>query len=101
VLLADAPTGTPPSRTAFWKASGTSKGIHSLHRLHVVTAGASCAACHNAHGISPLAGQNARLVDFDVSVVKPGSKGAIRFQPGSCNLTCHNKKHDETPTFSY
>jgi hypothetical protein len=74
-----------------------------LHAIHVVGASAPCSVCHDAHGVSSDAGnerENAHLVSFDLSVVRP-ARGA---QPGytssgpssgSCNLTCHGRAHDD------
>jgi hypothetical protein len=69
-----------------------------LHRRHVVDASAPCSACHSAHGVSPLTGtaeNNAHLVDFDLSVVRPlgGGRPYASAGPrrGSCNLTCHGR----------
>lgn len=73
-----------------------------LHRRHVVDRAAACATCHAAHGVSIDAGnarENAHLVSFNLTVVSPdrgprptyASEGPRR---GSCNLTCHNVRHD-------
>ncbi|HTN54445.1 MAG TPA: cytochrome c3 family protein [Anaeromyxobacter sp.] len=79
-----------------------SAGTTALHGLHAgVTVNAPCSACHNAHGISATSGSpqtNAHLIDFDVSIVKPGSAGIIGYQAlgpgsGSCTLSCHGKDH--------
>jgi predicted CXXCH cytochrome family protein len=61
-----------------------------------------CSTCHAAHGVSAQAGTadaNAHLVDFDVSIVRPGSGGLRRYQTlgvgaGSCTLSCHDHDHD-------
>ncbi len=74
-----------------------------LHRSHVVDASAPCSACHDAHGVSSDAGndrENAHLVSFDVSIVRPGPGGRSRYTSdgpsrGSCNLTCHGRAHDD------
>jgi predicted CXXCH cytochrome family protein len=71
-----------------------------LHRRHVVDQLAPCSACHSAHGVSAQGGtmlNNAHLVDFDLSIVhaapgRPYTSTGPR--TGSCNLTCHGKKHD-------
>jgi len=73
----------------------------SLHARHVQGQATPCSACHNAHGVSALAGNavnNARLVDFDVSIVQPNSRGLRQYlsrgmASGSCNLTCHGTEH--------
>jgi predicted CXXCH cytochrome family protein len=75
-----------------------------LHNLHVVRARASCAACHDAHGISRAQGNSrnhSNLVNFDRSVVQPVSGGLgsrIEFEDlgryrGSCTLSCHSVAH--------
>ena len=73
-----------------------------LHRRHVVDQQTPCATCHAAHGVSATAGtptQNAHLIDFDVSVVRPSRTGALEYdrrgpRSGSCALTCHGAAHD-------
>ncbi len=75
------------------------------HRRHVVLSATPCSACHNAHGISAAAGSpanNAHLVDFDVSIVKPSSRGVRRYTSagtgaGSCAVSCHGRDHLDTP----
>lgn len=73
------------------------------HRAHIVDQRASCATCHNAHGIDPAGGNavnNANLMDFDLSVVAPNSgNGQLEFisTPGlddTCTLRCHGHDHD-------
>ncbi len=73
------------------------------HRRHVVDSVTPCSACHNSHGISALAGNpvnNAHLVDFDVSIVRPNARGLRQYtsrgyRTGSCALTCHGRVHDD------
>jgi predicted CXXCH cytochrome family protein len=88
VLLAD---GSVPDqrRSAF-----------PLHGSHL-RAGATCATCHDAHGVSAQAaaqGGGAHLVSFDVSVVQPLSSvlryESSGFRSGSCTLTCHDHPHE-------
>ncbi|MHB8878129.1 MAG: cytochrome c3 family protein [Myxococcaceae bacterium] len=76
------------------------------HRRHVVEQATPCTVCHAAHGVSSAQGNpvnNAHLVDFDVSVVRPtrnGSRYPYRSEGarrGTCSLTCHGTTHDETP----
>lgn len=75
-----------------------------LHSVHIVRGRASCAACHDAHGISRTQGNSqshSNLINFDLSVVQPaggGLGGRIEFvdrgiQRGSCTLTCHGVTH--------
>jgi len=76
-----------------------------LHSQHIVRGRASCAACHDAHGISRLqAGgrsDHTNLINFDLSVVQPASGGLgnrIEYKDlgprrGSCTLTCHGVVH--------
>jgi cytochrome c553 len=80
----------------------------NLHTLHVAGRtpgdGAPCTACHASHGVSPVQGNpvnNAHLVDFDVSIVKKGKGGVMRYtsagyRAGSCALSCHGVEHDDT-----
>jgi len=73
----------------------------TLHRRHVVDQGAPCTACHASHGVSALQGNpvnNAHLVNFDVSIVRPSSQGLLQYttrgsRSGSCALSCHGKDH--------
>jgi predicted CXXCH cytochrome family protein len=79
-----------------------SGGGHSGH----LRAGASCAACHDPHGVStstgpgPIAGDGTRLVNFDTRTVQPlpGSTypSFTRTGPftGTCTLVCHGVVHD-------
>jgi hypothetical protein len=75
-----------------------------LHSEHIVRGRASCAACHDPHGISRIQGNSrnhSNLINFDRSVVQPasGALGArIEFvdngpQRGSCTLRCHGVTH--------
>jgi predicted CXXCH cytochrome family protein len=74
---------------------------HGLHAGPKVNA--SCATCHDSHGVSAQAGtetENAHLINFDTDVVKP-VRGVRRYQrgglgSGSCNLTCHGHDHGTT-----
>ena len=73
-----------------------------LHGTHVVSDGAPCTACHTSHGVpSPYGNRinNARLIDFDVSIVTVTPTGQRKYQQngrraGTCSLTCHGKQHD-------
>lgn len=74
-----------------------------LHSEHIVRGRASCATCHDAHGVSRTQGNSqnhSNLINFDLNVVRPaGSAGArIVFEDrgtyqGSCTLTCHGVTH--------
>jgi hypothetical protein len=80
-----------------------------FHRRHVVDNASACATCHDGHGVSIDAGnsrENAHLISFNTSVVTPNTDARPVYssdgpRAGSCNLTCHNKKHDGGPTFRY
>ena len=75
------------------------------HVSHVATDSAPCSACHDWHGVSVLSGNpinNAHLINFDVSIVRPNLKGVLQYQTtgvghGSCALSCHNVDHDNRP----
>jgi predicted CXXCH cytochrome family protein len=80
-----------------------------LHRRHVVERSAPCSACHAAHGISREAGNernNAHLISFDLTIVRPGvGTGPARYDSsgprhGSCALTCHGVTHGPASTAS-
>jgi predicted CXXCH cytochrome family protein len=74
-------------------------GLHQRHLTGPLAT--SCSTCHAAHGVAQqagAAGEHAHLVDFDVSVVRPGPAGLRRYQSlgprrGSCALSCHGKEH--------
>ncbi|HZZ83301.1 MAG TPA: cytochrome c3 family protein [Anaeromyxobacteraceae bacterium] len=81
----------------------SSQSSFSLHRRHVVDQSAPCSACHNAHGVAPTAGtpqNNAHLIDFDLSIVRPLPNGMMRYTSngssggGTCSLTCHGSQHN-------
>ncbi len=76
-----------------------------LHRLHIVDNRSSCAACHDAHGISSLQGSrmnNTHLINFDASAVLPNpDNGRLEFRDngvlaGTCTLRCHGVTHDNS-----
>lgn len=82
----------------------SSRSSFPQHAVHVVRSATPCSACHNAHGISAAAGNpinNAHLVDFDVSIVRPNSLGVRRYvgagTGGSCSVSCHGRDHRDTP----
>jgi len=63
------------------------------HREHVVDQRAACSTCHDPHGSSA-----AMLVNFDLSIVAPNSRGQLQFirtSPGhgTCSLRCHGQDH--------
>jgi predicted CXXCH cytochrome family protein len=74
-----------------------------LHGRHVRDASTPCTACHDPHGVSSLRGNpvnNAHLIDFDVSIVKPNSRGSLSYtsrglRSGSCSMRCHGVEHQE------
>jgi predicted CXXCH cytochrome family protein len=76
-------------------------GSFKYHYKHVVSVRTSCNVCHDPHGISSTQGNstnNARLINFQTTVVTP-SGGILRFikNPGgggSCQLICHGKDHN-------
>jgi len=70
------------------------------HNKHIVSERTPCNVCHDPHGISSTQGtaaNNARLINFDTSIV--GLSGGVRrwtqTSPGrgSCTLTCHGANH--------
>jgi predicted CXXCH cytochrome family protein len=71
------------------------------HRRHVVDQATPCSACHDAHGVSAMAGSvlnNAHLVAFDLSIVRAAPTGVLRYEAagqrgGTCTLTCHDVTH--------
>jgi predicted CXXCH cytochrome family protein len=73
------------------------------HLLHVVTERTPCNVCHDPHGISSSQGgtatNNSKLINFDISVVRPNSAGQLRFvstglNHGQCYLLCHGQDHN-------
>lgn len=72
------------------------------HERHIVEERTSCSVCHDAHGIDYGQGNsvnNARLMNFDVSVVEPDPvTGRLEYRStgmgsGECFLRCHNVDH--------
>jgi hypothetical protein len=74
-----------------------------LHSDHIVRGRSSCAACHDAHGISRTQGSarnHSNLINFDLNVVRPAGAATSRvlfedlgMYQGSCTLTCHGVVH--------
>ena len=55
----------------------------SEHPRHIVSERTSCNVCHDPHGISGTQGNstnNSKLVNFDLTIVKPSSSGQLRFE---------------------
>jgi predicted CXXCH cytochrome family protein len=72
------------------------------HKKHIEGEKASCATCHDPHGISSAQGNstnNAHLINFNTLEVQPSNSGKLEFidlgqRRGKCYLKCHNKNHD-------
>lgn len=68
------------------------------HREHIVDQNTACSTCHDPHASSaPM------LVNFDMSIVAPNSRGQVQFTRigpghGTCSLRCHGSVH---VNFSY
>lgn len=81
-------------------------GPFKYHMKHIVEYRTPCNVCHDPHGISATQGNatnNSKLINFDVSVVKPNSSGILRYEStslnrGRCYLSCHGSNHNP---FSY
>jgi len=95
------------SDTSFQKkASGRTTASGGGHSGHL-SARASCAACHDAHGVNVTAGSfpggsgdHTSLINFDIQTVQPlpGSRTPdfrkIGTYSGSCTLVCHGVTHN-------
>jgi predicted CXXCH cytochrome family protein len=74
-----------------------------VHRVHVFDEGTPCSTCHDPHGVSATQGNfttNLRLLNWNTALVKPDSKGRMRWERstpghGRCYLTCHGEDHFE------
>ncbi|AYH42406.1 cytochrome c3 family protein [Azoarcus sp. DN11] len=74
----------------------------TVHRKHVVSIRTPCSACHDPHGISSTQGNvtnNSRLINWDISIVKPNSSGLLKWERtsaghGRCYMSCHNDNHN-------
>ncbi|HEY6002432.1 MAG TPA: cytochrome c3 family protein [Anaeromyxobacter sp.] len=81
----------------------SARSAFPLHATHVRNDGAPCSACHAAHGVSSASGTvqgNAHLIDFDLSIVRPGSAAPYSStgpRSGSCTLMCHGHAHKASP----
>ena len=72
------------------------------HDKHIRGEDAPCSACHDPHGISATQGNsfnNTHLINFDVNIVSPNSRGLLMFEDlgtfrGRCYLSCHGENHD-------
>jgi predicted CXXCH cytochrome family protein len=99
VLLA---TGATSQTSTFLGKPRDQNDSGNLHYRHVSQQSTPCTACHASHGVSTTQGNpvnNAHLVDFDVSIVKPNAQGALRYTSngpasGSCAVSCHGYEHD-------
>lgn len=76
-------------------------GSFKFHYKHVISANASCSACHDPHGVST----NTHLINFDAAIVSgaTGTSGGPTYidtggNSGTCSLNCHNKNH---PNWTY
>lgn len=71
------------------------------HQGHIERVKTSCSVCHEGHGIDYTRGNatnNAHLINFDTSVVKP-LNGLLEYEStgprkGNCTLMCHGFAHD-------
>lgn len=84
------------------RASILNNESYSGHRLHIVDQRASCATCHDAHGISSAQGTptgNSHLINLATSTVTPDPvTGRLEFRDlglfsGECFLSCHGHAH--------
>jgi predicted CXXCH cytochrome family protein len=101
---------TPESATAYalcYKCHDRTKLIGAgsafvRHGQHIRDLSTPCNVCHDPHGISSTQGNstnNSKLINFDLSVVRPSSSGQLKFvsagtNRGSCYLTCHGSNHN-------
>ncbi|MCC6680318.1 MAG: hypothetical protein IT445_05385 [Phycisphaeraceae bacterium] len=80
------------------RSSILSNQSYAGHSLHVVDQHASCATCHDPHGVE----RNSNLINFDTDVVAPAASGQGPTYmdqgafSGSCTLSCHGKDHQDT-----
>lgn len=72
------------------------------HDKHIRNLRTPCNVCHDPHGISATQGNptnNARLINFNTSVVTQSSSGLLHWEStgrfsGLCYLRCHGKNHN-------
>ncbi len=73
------------------------------HSRHIQQQRVSCAVCHDPHGIDQVRGSalnNAHLINFDLSVVRPDpASGRLEYRSlgpraGECFLSCHGSVHN-------
>ena len=72
------------------------------HKKHIVDQRTPCNVCHDPHGVNGAQGNptnNAKLINFDTSVVTPNSAGLLKYVSngpgrGSCYLRCHGDNHN-------
>jgi hypothetical protein len=66
------------------------------HHQHISDVKASCATCHDPHGVAT----NTNLINFDRDVVLPANNGMgptftdTGARHGTCTLKCHGRNHD-------
>ena len=72
------------------------------HSKHIVDQHTPCSICHDSHGIASAQGNstnNARLINFDNSVVLPLADGtrasytSTGARAGTCTMLCHGVEH--------
>ena len=75
-------------------------GSFRLHNKHVVGERAPCNVCHDPHGVGSAgsATRNARLINFQTSVVTPSGSALywerVGTTGGRCYLVCHGENHN-------
>jgi predicted CXXCH cytochrome family protein len=100
--VAESPTAYALCYNCHSRASILGNQSFPGHFKHIVEERASCAACHDGHGIDFGKGNtvnNAHLMNFDLSVVAPDSVTrrleytSFGSGAGECYLRCHNVDH--------
>ena len=91
------------NRTRFITSTDTPSpfGTDVGHQKHVVEMRSPCNVCHDPHGVSSTQGNpanNSKLINFDISVVRP-INGRLQFiststNHGTCYLICHGEPHN-------
>ena len=92
------------NRTVFITATNGASpfGGEGGHRKHVVEQRSPCNSCHDPHGVSSTQGtpsNNSKLINFDLSIVRPTKGGRLQFvstgtNRGTCYLVCHGQDHN-------